>query len=139
MYGFANVLGGSPVDESNPATSGRTYDMANSNNVPFSGECLNTALPLAKQTPAFCRIGDACYDRGAPLVFCKVPQSWSLRPLPKTALEENKNCYRMNDPTANNVYHENHAKKKKQKSNDFGLRSSVIQKPFRTKKGIPLS
>ena len=33
---------------------------------------------------------DACYDRGAPLFFFKVPQFGSLRPLPKTYLEKIK-------------------------------------------------
>ena len=66
----------------------------------------------------------------------KVPNLRSLRPLPQTDSEKNLSCYRMKNPIAQ-VYTGNH-NKTCPISDEFWLRSPVVQKPFRTKSGTSI-
>ena len=86
-------------------------------------------------------------DKGEPLFFSyTTPQYGSLRHVllnPKTDQRRGKKkllWYRMEISCNLEVHDENRAEKKwRFFSDDFGLRSPVIQKTFSPKKGIPLS
>ena len=69
-------------------------------------------------------------------VFSEVPQFGSLRPLPKTDLENNIIATGLKIPWPKHT--RRFMQRKWAISDDFGLRSPVIQKPFSPKKGIPL-
>ena len=75
---------------------------------------------------------DVCYDRGAPLFFSNTtPQFGSLRPLPKTDWEKNKTAVGWKIPWPRHTTR--YMQTKWDIPDDFGLRSPVVQKTFRTK------
>ena len=76
---------------------------------------------------------DPCYDTGAPLLFQHNPSIWELQTLPKTDLEIKKVLLPDENPHDLGIQRES-GKNKRLNSEDFGFRSSVIQKTCQTKK-----
>ena len=77
---------------------------------------------------------DACYDRGGPLFFLILPLNLGAQDLSKakTDLEKNQNCYRMKKSHGLGTQRESGGGECRI-SDNFGLRSPVIQEPFEQK------
>ena len=76
---------------------------------------------------------DTCYDKGAPL-FSEVPRFWSSRPLPKTDLEKNETSSLAPDEKFHGLGKRRESRNKRPISDDFGLRSPVIQETISNEK-----